>query len=65
MKALTRSALIVLIIGGLDWGLVGVFQFNLVAVLFGIDSMLSNIMYILVGISAIYVLAVILPRKIE
>jgi uncharacterized protein len=65
MKSLTLVALVLLIIGGLDWGLVGLFQFNLVAILFGTDSLLSNIIYILVGISAVYVLAVVLPKKMK
>ena len=65
MKALTRLALVLLIIGGLNWGLVGLFQFNLVAILFGADSLLSNIVYILVGISAVYVLVVVLPKKMK
>lgn len=48
---------ILLIIGGLNWGLVGLFDFNLVAALFGNDSLLSNLVYIVVGISAAYVAA--------
>ena len=46
-----------LAIGGLNWGLVGLFDFNLVAALFGPDSLLSNIVYIVVGVSAAYVIA--------
>ena len=65
MKALTLLALILLVIGGLNWGLVGLFQFNLVAALFGTDSLLSNIVYILVGISAVYDLVVVLPKKMK
>lgn len=47
-------SMVLLIIGGLNWGLVGVFDFNLVAALFGEMSLLSRIVYVLVGISAIY-----------
>lgn len=51
-------ALVLLIIGGLNWGLVGLFDFNLVAFLFdGISVIISRIIYTIVGISAI-VLAV-------
>ena len=46
-----------LVIGGLNWGLVGLFDFNLVSALFGSDSFLSNLIYIIVGISAAYVVA--------
>ena len=49
-----RAALILLIIGGLNWGLVGAFQVNLVTVLFGPSSTLSRIVYILIGVAAVY-----------
>lgn len=58
MKTLRNIALVLLIIGGLNWGLVGLFDFNLVAFLFdGFSVIISRIIYTLVGISAI-VLAV-------
>lgn len=56
MKALTWAALIVLVVGGLNWLLVGAFDFDLVATLFGEMSALSRIVYVLVGLSAVYVL---------
>ena len=49
-------ARILLVIGGLNWGLVGLFDFDLVATLFGHMSMLSKIVYVLVGIAAVYLL---------
>jgi uncharacterized membrane protein YuzA (DUF378 family) len=50
-----KLALILLIIGGLNWGLVGMFEFDLVARLFGgSDSPLSRIVYILTALSAIW-----------
>lgn len=48
---------ILLIVGGLNWGLVAAFEFDLVATLLGEMSLLARIVYGLVGISAIYVLA--------
>lgn len=48
-------ALVLLIIGGLNWGLVGLFAFDLVAAIFGTLSVLSRIIYILVGISAVWI----------
>lgn len=48
-------ALVLLIIGGLNWGLVGLFSFDLVAAIFGELSVLSRIIYILVGIAAVFV----------
>lgn len=47
-------ALVLMIIGGLNWGLVGLFSFDLVATLFGSMSTLSRIVYVLVGIAALY-----------
>ena len=52
--------MILLIIGGLNWGLVGLFDFDLVAYLFGEMSILSRIIYDLVGLSALYLLAIAL-----
>lgn len=46
--------MILLVVGGLNWGLVGAFDFNLVTTIFG-DSMITTIVYILVGLSAILV----------
>jgi len=65
MKAVTLLAIVLLVVGGLNWGLVGLLQFNLVATLFGATSMLSNIVYILVGLSAVYVAAVVLPKEMK
>ena len=56
-------ALVLLIIGGLNWGLVGLFSFDLVATVFGAASMLSNIVYMLVGLSAIYVAVIFMKLE--
>lgn len=53
MKALDTLAAILLVVGGLNWGLVGLADFNLVAALFG-DSILANAVYVLVGLAAVY-----------
>ena len=50
-----KIALALAIIGALNWGLVGAFNFNLVTFLFGSISYLSQIIYVLVGIAAIVV----------
>jgi hypothetical protein len=47
-------ALILIVIGGINWGLVGLFNFDLVAAIFGGFTILARIVYILVGIAAIY-----------
>jgi uncharacterized membrane protein YuzA (DUF378 family) len=54
-KLLFKMAMILLIIGGLNWFLVGVFNFNLVSGIFG-DGIISSIIYILVGISAVSIM---------
>ena len=53
MTAINKITLLLLIVGGLNWGLVGLFDFDLVAALFGEMSMLSRIVYVLVGASAL------------
>ncbi len=60
-----KIALILTIIGGLNWGLVGAFNFDLVAFLFGPMSVLSQIVYILVGISAIVLLVASFYNRAE
>lgn len=53
MKKLNALTLLLIVIGGLNWGLIGLFGFNLVSYLFG-GSLLAQIIYILVGLSALY-----------
>jgi len=54
MRAINLVTLLLLIVGGLNWGLVGLFNFDLVAAIFGEGSLLSRIVYILVGLSAVW-----------
>jgi len=54
MKALNIVTLLLVIVGGLNWGLVGLFDFDLVAAIFGAGSVLARLVYILVGASAIW-----------
>jgi uncharacterized protein len=53
MKPFGIIGMVILVIGGLNWGLVGLFDFNLVSFLFGEMSFISRAVYVLVGISAI------------
>ena len=62
-KGLTYLALTIAIIGAANWGLIGAFRFDLVAALFGEMSVISRIVYVLVGISGLYLLT--LYGKIE
>lgn len=62
LNALEWIALILVVVGGINWGLIGLFDFNLVALLLGDMTLLARIVYVLVGISAIYVI-IALPWK--
>ena len=53
MKVIDLIALILVIVGAINWGLIGLFGFNLVDTLFGVASALSRIIYTLVGIAGI------------
>lgn len=60
MSVIHKIALALLIIGGINWGLVGLFRFDLVAWLFGgADSVISRIIYTLVGLSGIWCIALL------
>ncbi|MFA6511644.1 MAG: DUF378 domain-containing protein [Patescibacteria group bacterium] len=62
MNASEWIAFILLVVGGLNWGLVGFTDFDLVASIFGEGSALARIVYALVGISAVYLLIAV-PSK--
>ena len=53
-NGLDYTALVITIIGAVNWGLIGLFRFDLVAFLFGNLSWLSRIVYVLVGICGLY-----------
>lgn len=53
MRAFNAIVLTLIIIGGINWGLVGLFNYNLVDALFGSTSWFTRLVYILVGVSAI------------
>lgn len=55
-KCLRYTALTIAIIGAVNWGLIGFFNLNLVALLFGSMSWISRIIYALVGLSGLYLL---------
>ena len=54
MRLINTVTLVLVIVGGLNWGLVGLFDFDLVAALFGEMSAVSRIVYTLVGASALW-----------
>lgn len=66
METLQRIALALLIIGGVNWGLIGFFQFDLVASIFGgQEAGLSRLIYALVGISALICLTMLFEPMTE
>ena len=58
LSALDWIALILLVIGGLNWLLVGLFGFDLVAAIFGSMSVVARVIYVIVGLCAIYMLII-------
>lgn len=62
-RALDVIALILVIVGAINWGLVGVFEFNLVTRIFGAD-MVARVVYALVGLAGLYAIT-LLARRID
>jgi len=56
MKMVHMVAFLLLVVGGLNWGLVGLFKFNLVTAILGGMPALEMLVYVLVGASALYLL---------
>ena len=54
MKVIDKIALVLIIIGAINWGLIGFFRFDLVATIFGEMSVISRIIYALVGVSGLW-----------
>lgn len=63
MKALDIIALLLVIIGALNWGLIGFFRFDLVAAIFGQMSIFSRIIYAIIGIAGLYSLSFFAKNK--
>ena len=57
MKTVDYIALVLIIVGAVNWGLIGFFGFDLVRVLFGDMTLISRIVYAFVGISGLYSLS--------
>ena len=65
MKIVNTVAEILVLIGALNWGLIGFFGFDLVAAIFGVGSFLSLITYDLVGLSALWLLFDYVGQKVK
>lgn len=60
MNTLYKICLGLVIIGAINWGMVGVFDVNLVSLIFGKDTIITNIVYALVGISGLFCIGLLL-----
>jgi len=61
---LDRLALIIMIIGGINWGLVGLFNFDLVSFIFGgSDEIITRVIFMLVGISALWCISLLFRKR--
>ena len=54
MKVIDKIALVLIIIGAINWGLIGIFHFNLVAAIFGDMTLIARIIYGLVGLYGLW-----------
>jgi len=67
MKKLNIAAATLLIVGGLNWGLVAIAQFDLVAALFGLEfgetNVATRVVYGLVGLAAVYALGALVSKR--
>jgi uncharacterized protein len=65
LKTVDVIALVLVLVGAINWGLVGLFSFDLVAAIFGEMTVLSRIIYTLVGVAGVYTIAALpgMPRR--
>ena len=65
MNAIDYIVWILVAVGGINWGLIGAFNFNLVESLFGANSTAAKVVYILVGVAAIYSIFSVLIKSVK
>lgn len=66
MKTINKIALILCIIGGLNWGLIGFFQFDAVAWIFGgQDSVASRILYVIIAIASVWCISIFFSEEFD
>lgn len=63
MSVIQKIALVITIIGAINWGLIGIFDFNLVAYLFGDGSILSRVIYTIVFVAGLFNIALLFLRN--
>lgn len=62
MKVIDKIELVLVIIGAIVWGIIGIFNFNVVEAIFGVGSIISKIIYILVGISGLWAIKILFDK---
>lgn len=62
MNTIDYIAWVLVVVGGLNWGLVGALDYNLVDSLFGVDSMVATTVYVLVGLAAVYSIVALVAK---
>ncbi len=65
MNTIYRIALFLVIVGAINWGLIGLFDYNLVDAIFGVDTFLSNLIYSIVGLAGLLSLPILAKRFAE
>lgn len=63
MKLLDNIVLTLIILGSINWGLIGTFQFDLISNIFGYMSVFSRIIYSIIGVSALYAISFFIKNK--
>ncbi|SCJ96993.1 Domain of uncharacterised function (DUF378) [uncultured Clostridium sp.] len=63
MKLLDNIVLTLIILGSINWGLIGIFQFDLISNIFGYMSVFSRIIYSIIGVSALYAISFFIKNK--
>jgi len=63
MRVIDKIALVLIIIGAINWGLIGLFRFNLVELIFGDMTLLARIVYTLVGASGLWGIKLLMNDK--
>ena len=64
MKIIDKIALVLVIVGAIVWGIIGIFNINIVDALFGANSIISKIIYILVGISGLWAIKLLFDKDL-
>lgn len=63
MKSVSWIATLLMVVGAINWGLVGLFDWNLVEAIFGFSPTVEMIVYLLVGLSGIWGISLLVPKK--